>query len=188
MATAFQKEKLVYFFNILDLDGNGSIQINDFTKMVEKVRLVMGFEVDSKEHKRILEKATRFFNALVKDIKPKYIQEITREEWLQFFDLDKMPPEMLVEYKEIVFNFMFDFFDQNRDGYISRDEYSDFYSIFGIDKKYLDDAFPKLVSSKSYRLHRYDIMDAVEDFFISDNKEDSGNWIFGHWESTPHQD
>jgi len=187
MATAFQKEKLTYFFDIMDLNGNGSIQMDDFSEMAEEVREMMNFEEGSKEHKRVTDKATRFFHALVKDIDPKDKQEITKEEWLAFFDLEVMPEEMLVEYKEIVFNFMFDFFDQNRDGYISRKEYEDFYKIFGIDTKFLDEAFPKLDSSNSYKLHRYDVMDAVEDFFISDNKDQAGNWIFGNWESKPHQ-
>ncbi|MEM6643432.1 MAG: EF-hand domain-containing protein [Bacteroidota bacterium] len=187
MATAFQKKKLTYFFDIMDVDGNGTIQLDDFSDMAEKVRQMMHFEEGSKEHKRIVEKATRFFHALIKDIEPSNQQEITKEEWLSFFDLEKMPKEMLVEYKEIVFNFMFDFFDQNRDGYISRKEYEDFYKIFGINTQFLDEAFPKLDSSNAYKLHRYDVMDAVEDFFISDDEEDSGNWIFGNWESLPHQ-
>ena len=186
MATPFQKQKLIYFFHILDLNNNGSVQLDDFLEMVEKVCKMMGYEAGSKEEKRITNKAIRFFNALVRDIEPLDPRQISEEEWVAFFDEEVQQREdMLVEYKEIVFNFMFDFFDHNHDGYISRKEYEDFYQIFGIDKRALDEAFPKLISGNENKLHRYDLMDAVEDFFTSDSKEVAGNWVFGNWENPP---
>lgn len=188
MATEFKKQKLRYFFHILDLNGNGTIQLEDFLQMVDKVCEIMNYEEDGKEQKRITNKAIRFFNSLIRDIGPVDPLQISEEEWVTFFDEEvHQGNDMIVEYKEIVFNFMFDFFDHNRDGYISRKEYEDFYQIFGIDTQALDEAFPKLVSAGDSRLHRYDLMDAVEDFFTSDRKEDAGNWVFGNWESDPHR-
>lgn len=184
----FQSKKLAYFFHILDLNRNGYVQLEDFSEMAEKVREIMQYEEGSKEHKRISDKATRFFHTLVKDINPADAHQISEKEWITFFENEVVGDEdELDNYKEMVFNFMFDFFDQNRDGFISRKEYEDFYSIFGIDENYLDKAFQKLDNSNAYKLSRYDLMSAVEDFLSAKDESLPGNWVFGHWESNPHK-
>ena len=188
MPSEFQSKKLKYFFHILDLNRNGAIQLDDFSEMAEHVRQIMGYEEGSKEHKRITDKATRFYHSLVRDISPSNRQEIVMEEWIAFFENVVIRDEdALDEYKEMIFTFMFDFFDQNRDGFISRKEYEDFYQIFGIDDQYLDKAFQKLDNSNSYKLSRYDLMSAVEEFFASTDDSVSGNWVFGNWNSVPHK-
>lgn len=189
MSVEFQRKKLGYFFRILDLNSNGSLQMDDFTEMVEKVRVTLNYEPQDKNHKRITDKAVKLFNSLVSDIKPFSFNQVTEDEWVNFF-LDQViltdDEDTLDEYKELIFNFMFDFFDQNRDGFISKNEYEDFYDIFGIDRNYCDKAFSLLDKTQSYKLSRYDLMTAVEEFFASDDPTLHGNWIFGNWESEPH--
>ncbi|WP_420319153.1 EF-hand domain-containing protein [Ekhidna sp.] len=189
MSADFQKKKLGYFFKILDLNSNGTLQMDDFTELVEKVRVTMAYEPEGTGHKRITGKAVKLFNSLVDDIKPSSFNEISEEEWINFF-LEKVilsrDEETLDDYKELIFNFMFDFFDQNRDGYISKKEYEDFYDIFGIDRAYCDKAFYLLDNTQSHRLSRYDLMNAVEEFFSTSDPTLPGNWIFGNWDSNPH--
>jgi len=187
MPSAFQKQKLTYFFHILDLNSDHYIQLEDFSEMAEKVRATMGYEEGGKEHKRITDKATKLYHTLASVIMPKDRQQISHDEWLDYFQNSVITSEELLDdYKEMIFNFMFDFFDQNRDGFISRSEYKDFFLIFGLDTEYLDKAFQKLDNSNSYKLSRYDLISAVEDFFGSDDPENAGNWVFGNWESIPH--
>ncbi len=189
MSVEFQRKKLGYFFRILDLNSNGCLQMDDFTEMVEKVRVTLGYDPEDKNHKRITDKAVKLFNSLVSDIKPFTYNQVTEDEWINFF-IDQViltdDEDTLDEYKELIFNFMFDFFDQNRDGFISKKEYEDFYDIFGIDRNYCDKAFSLLDKTQSYKLSRYDLMTAVEEFFASEDTTLHGNWIFGNWDSEPH--
>ena len=163
--------------------------MDDFTEMVEKVRVTLGYEPGSKEHKRITDKAVKLFNSLVKDIQPASFNQVTEVEWVDFFLKEVIlsgDEDTLDDYKELIFNFMFDFFDQNRDGFISKKEYEDFYDIFGIDRSYCDKAFSLLDNTQSFKLSRYDLMNAVEEFFAASDPTLNGNWIFGNWESEPH--
>lgn len=189
MSADFQRQKLGYFFRILDLNSNGCLQMDDFTEMVEKVRLTMNHEPGGKEHKRITDKAVKLFTSLVKDIKPFSFNQVTEDEWVNFFIehvIVSGDEDTLDDYKELIFTFMFDFFDQNRDGFISKNEYEDFYDIFGIDREFCDKAFGLLDKTQSYRLSRYDLMSAVDEFFASSDQSVPGNWIFGNWQSEPH--
>lgn len=189
MSTDFQRRKLAYFFKILDLNSNGILQLNDFSEMAEKVRIRLNLEEGEREHKRIVDKSVKLFHTLQNDISPKEYQQISEEEWTNFFakELIEAGDEDEVDnYKELIFNFMFDFFDQNKDGFISKSEYSDFYTIFGIDVAYLDKAFAQLDTTQDGRLSRYEMMAAIEDFLISDDPTIKGNWIFGNWDSNPH--
>jgi Ca2+-binding EF-hand superfamily protein len=191
MSIDFQRKKLAYFFNIIDLNSNGFLQLNDFSEMAEKVRTRMNLEDGGREHKRIVDKSVKLFHTLQKDIAPKEYQQISEEEWTNFFvrELIEVGDEDQIDnYKGLIFNFMFDFFDQNRDGFISKSEYADFYSIFGIDRAYLDKAFAQLDATQDGRLSRYEVLAALEDFLVSDDPTLKGNWIFGNWDSNPHTD
>ena len=185
--TELQSQKLSYFFSILDLNRNGFIQMEDFSELAERVRMIMDFEEGGKEHKRIMTKAANFFHKLAHDIKPANVQQITESELISHLETKVLNDELELDaFKEVVFNFMFDFFDQNHDGFISKQEYADFYTIFGIDDQYFEMAFEKLNNSKSGKLNRYDLLSAVEDFFTSTNPSIPGNWVFGFWESKPY--
>lgn len=189
MSTDFQQKKLTYFFRILDLNSNGFLQLNDFSEMAEKVRLRLDLEDGGRDHKRIVDKSVKLFHTLQKDIGPKEYQQISEGEWTIFLVkhlIEVGDEDDVDDYKDLIFNFMFDFFDLNKDGFISKSEYSDFYTIFGIDRDYLDKAFSQLDTSQDGRLSRYEMMAAIEDFLTSDDPTLKGNWIFGNWDSDPH--
>lgn len=182
----FQLAKYNYFFKILDVNQNTYIQDEDFSELAERIRVILDYEEGSKEHKRIISKAERFFQKLVRDINPLDAEKITEKELSDHLISVVIKDEVeLDSFKEVVFNFMFDFFDQNHDGFISKEEYGDFYTIFGIDKQHFESSFNKLDNSKTGRFNRYDLLSAVEEYFTADNEENPGNWVFGDWSSQP---
>ncbi len=188
MSSELKRNKFAYFFDLLDLNRNGLIQHNDFSDMAELVREELQLEEGSEEHKYVAEKATRLFHQLLADISPEEHQSISKDEWLNFFEEklgDQIDEEVLATYQELVYLYVFDFFDHNRDGYITNDEYKCFFEIFKLDKEYLEKSFSKLDSNGDKKVSRYEMLAAIEDFLISDDPESPGNWAFGNWEVNP---
>ncbi|MEM9338699.1 MAG: EF-hand domain-containing protein, partial [Bacteroidota bacterium] len=182
-SSEFQRKKLTYFFRLLDLDRNQQLEVNDFSDMVEYVRARLDIEEGSIAHKNIADKATRFFHQLVADISPKNQQAISEKEWITYFGKKlngKKKEAALEKYQELIFRYMFDFFDHNHDGFITKNEYQIFFEIFGVDKTYFDKSFSFLDKNRDEKISRYEILAAIEDFLMSDEEEAKGNWIFGN--------
>ena len=188
MFSDFQKRKIAYFFKLLDLNRNGLLQFNDFSDMAELVRLKLGFEEGSKNHKKIADKSTRLFHHLLEDITPAKQQSISEEEWVAFFDTKLTgsdAEDVLEEYQELIFQYVFDFFDHNHDGFITKDEYQMFFEIFGADQQYFEKSFSLLDKNGDGKISRYEMLASIEEFLISDDSEASGNWTFGNWDAAP---
>lgn len=188
MFSEFQKKKIAYFFKLLDLNRNGLLQFNDFSDMAELVRVKLGFEERSKDHKKIADKATRLFHQFLDDISPAEHQSISEAEWVDFFQGKlggKYDEDTIEEYQELIFQYVFDFFDHNHDGFITKNEYQMFFEIFGADQEYFEKSFGLLDKNGDQKISRYEMLASIEEFLISDDPASSGNWTFGNWESEP---
>lgn len=185
MLSSFQNKKFSYLFNILDVNKDGYLELSDFSDFSENIRAMIGLEPESDEHKRIAKNAVKFYYKLVEDVKPKEFQHVSNEEWcLFFYKIYRLNnDDVLDEYCDMMFKFMLDFFDSDRDGYISKSEYVDLHVIFGIDRSLLDESFTALDISGDERISRYELRGALEEFLLSDNPKDPGNWVFGYWGS-----
>ncbi len=188
MLSELKRNKFTYFFDLLDLNKNELLQHNDFSDMAELVRAKLNLEEGSAEHKYIAEKAIRLFHQLLSDISPEEHQSIKKDEWLSFFEEklgDQVDEEVLATYQELIYLYVFDFFDHNRDGFITKDEYESFFEIFKLDSQYCDRSFSMLDTNSDDKVSRYEMLAAIEDFLISDDPDSSGNWAFGNWEVSP---
>ncbi|MEP1095237.1 MAG: EF-hand domain-containing protein [Cyclobacteriaceae bacterium] len=188
MLSELQQNKLAYFFSLLDLNRNDLLQHNDFSDMAEQVRVKLDLEEGSAEHKYVAEKSIRLFHQLLSDISPKEHQSIRKDEWLSFFESEFSDPvneDVLETYQELIYLYVFDFFDHNRDGFITKDEYKWFFEIFKLDEGYLDKSFSKLDSNGDSKVSRYEMLAAIEDFLISSDSDSAGNWAFGNWTVSP---
>ncbi|MBV6646084.1 MAG: EF-hand domain-containing protein [Cyclobacteriaceae bacterium] len=185
MLTDLQERKLTHFFGLLDLDKDGSLQIEDFSEIAERLQQEFGYAEGSKEHKFVVDAAVRFFHKLLAEMS-KGNQVILMSEWLEFFDaqfISNDNDDLLEEYSEFMIGFLFDLFDENHDGYIDVEEYADMFMIYGIDIRYSAKAFIDLDLNKDGRLSRNELIHAFENFITSDIADVKGNWIFGNWDT-----
>ncbi|MFT6865391.1 MAG: Ca2+-binding EF-hand superfamily protein [Cyclobacteriaceae bacterium] len=184
MLASFKSAKLTYLFDLLDINGNGFLQLNDFVQLADNVRKILNYEEGEKEHQAISRKSIKFFHKLLRDIPNPGDQSINLASWLQFFEEEVTSFEdedTVDEWVDLLLAFVFGMFDENHDGYISLAEYQDLFTIFGKDGAFSKVAFDKIDINKDGKLSRYELIPAVETFLTSSNPDEYGNWVFGDW-------
>lgn len=185
MLSYFQKKKLVYLFGLYDHNKNGFLQLEDFTDISDKICDLFGFTDESEKREKLVFKTVSIFHKLLKDIPHPENQVIQIEEWIQFFDkkvVNSGDEDDLFEYIELLIGYLFDLFDENRDGYISFDEYKRIFSLYGINMEYIEKSFINLDGNNDQRLSKNELTHAVEVFLTSDDPLMKENWIFGNWD------
>ena len=186
MLSEFVKTKLTHFFRLLDQDRNDQLELDDFSDIAERIRFELAYAYDSQENKFIVDRCVKFFYKLLKDVSHQGKQTIGLDEWLVFADnhlVNGRNEEKLEEFSDFMIGFFFDLFDENKDGYISAEEYADLFLIYHIDIKYSAKSFINLDINRDGRLSRNELIYAFETFITADDPKVRGNWIFGNWQA-----
>jgi Ca2+-binding EF-hand superfamily protein len=181
MLSEFQTTKLTYLFVLLDVEKNGVIRDEDFLVLNEKLQEVRDHEDSKKETKNL---SLPFIRALLRDLNKSVFDEINHREFLDFFNglLSSDDDEMLDEYSQLLLGFIFGYFDENKDGFISKEEYEQLFHVFGMVDDESVEAFGILDRNNDERLSRYELANAIETFLTSDDPENPDNFIFGRFD------
>ena len=185
MLTTIQVDKLTHFFNILDHNGNGVLQEDDFFGVGENLCITSSVPYGSEEYYEVLAKSRGLFLQFLRDM-GKHDKVISLPEWITYFDQNVLSTNSFTNLKyyiKLTTNFIFDLFDQNKDGRISIDEYLDMFTAYRIDVKYSAKSFLRLDSNRDEFISKGELLHAVFEFFVSDDPDADGNWIFGNWKA-----
>lgn len=181
------RKKLTHYFNILDHNKNGKLQDDDFIGIGENVCLNLGLSLQSKEHDYFIKKSREMFQIFLKGLHKSSNESISLEEWLTYFDEEVYKAkniDLIKRYIALTVKYVFDLYDQNDDGLLTIDEFTDMWTIYGIQVKYSAKSFVKLDLNHDEVISKNELVNAVKEFFISDDPSASGNWIFGDYEAT----
>lgn len=187
MLTELQTKKLSHYFRVLDFDGNGLLEKEDFTGIGENLAILWGFRDGSPEFSKIVgqwaESWASFRSFMGRDIDSK----ATLEEWLHFADLNIVngTDELYEQHINKLAREVISYFDVNNDGNLSLDEYIDLFMAYRIEISYSAKAFTRLDRNQDDFISGQELLNALRQFFRSDDEKAPGNWLFGFWDGKP---
>ncbi len=178
---SIQKSKLEYLFAILDENHNQVLQPDDFTNVAEKISDQLGYDAQSKARLDLNLKSYRLFVQILTDMGKQDIS-INLDEWLHFFShFHRTRPKFIQRYITRVANYIFSLFDHNDDQMISKEEYTNMFETYGLNRDFVQIGFDKLDENSDGFISNDELMKGFYEFFLSSNEDAPGNWIFGDW-------
>ena len=184
MLSKLQEKKLTHYFDILDHDGNGFIEIDDFVGIGENLAVLWDILPGTKEYKNIIDGTTQQWKALLATANAKSLEKASKEEFLLFADryIVNGAREEYDQYISAVVDGIFGMFDQNGDDVISFKEYIDLFMAFRIEIRDSAKSFVALDVNNDGFISQEELELAVEEFYRSDDPNAKGNWLFGDWQ------
>lgn len=177
-----QKKKVCHLFKVLDVDGNGHLEPDDFLLVGRKIIKYMGLEEESRAARLILIKSHRLFVQLMIDVHNTDFT-LTVWDWVAFFrsqTVDKTSAT-LSYYIQRTSRHIFDLFDANGDQMISRSEYANMLTVYGISHEMANQSFKELDLNHDDLISAEELMQGLANFFLSSDSDAKGNLIFGAW-------
>ncbi len=179
MLSDLQTQKLTHYFNVLDFDSNGLLEEDDFVGVGENLAILLGFDFDSAEFNEVLDVFKKQWIAIHSSIGTDSHQ-VTLEQWLTFADQGLVNSTASNSVKQWTFDII-SLFDTDKDELISMMEYVDFFVAYHIEVRYSAKSFQRLDLNNDGFISREELLEAINQFFTSDNPDDRGNWLFGFW-------
>lgn len=184
MLSAFQETKLRLFFNILDHDRNGFVEPADFQSIGENICMMLQIRETDPYHKLIHDACQYVWHDLYRYVDTNKDDKASFYEWLRYADdnivnCDKRAYDL---YLNKVVDHIFMLFDENKDNYISIQEYINLFMTFRLEVRYSAKAFTRIDLNRDDLISKEELYSAVEQFFRSDDPALKGNWLFGSWE------
>lgn len=180
--TELQKAKQVHYFNVLDYNGDGVLEKQDFVDVADRLAKMRGYEDGSSKHTAVRQEILRMWtNARALSGKEGQT-EITLEDWLAHEEKVLDSNVLIHSYVQGIARAIFDILDADNDGVISKDEYLTFFRSFRGDEEDAEQAFQTLDQEDEGYLTRKQFLEAVTEFHLSDDPEARGNWLFGSYQ------
>ncbi len=177
MTDGILEQKWHYFFSVLDTDRNGVLQPSDFILVADRISNLVVFN-DAEQRSNLTSKSYRLFIQITTDI-GKEETTLTRDEWIRFFN--EIVLSRPSRYISTTARYIFSLFDQDNDGFIDREEYQNMIRAYGLNLDEIEDNFALLDLDDDGFISKYEMIQAFEAFFLSTNRSDPGNWIYGDW-------
>lgn len=182
MISRIQERKLAHLFDVLDTSKNKCLTPEDFTLVADRISDILGYPNKSRNRLHLELRSFRLFVQLLTDLE-KEETSITYDEWMHLFrSALTHRHDAITHYVHRIAGYIFTLFDHNSDQVVSEKEFIDMFAVYNIPEQYVKIAFKKLDENSDGVLSKEEVIGGFHDFFISEDKEAKGNWIFGDWE------
>jgi Ca2+-binding EF-hand superfamily protein len=175
----FQRIKLARMFDVLDLNGDGYLEEEDFTRRAHQFAEERGWSWDSRDYREQLDFTRGDWHHLQQSTDADRDGRVTRDEFLGFADAMLADPDALEQYAYADADLIFRAMDSDDDGRITADEYRMYLRVYHIDGAHARPLFERLDTDGDGFVTRDEILLALKDYLFSDDYEAPGNFLFG---------
>lgn len=165
-----RQQKLLHFFELLDHDKSGTLELKDFQQAAQTLATLKGFSPKMVEYETLQISLVSFGNMLLTLADRDSNQQIDQAEWLQAL-------EHRIDYDFA--NLFLQIMDTNQDGNVTIEELKIFYQAYGIQTEALAEVFSNIDLNQDKYISLEELEIIFTQFLYSDDIHAPGNWIFG---------
>ncbi|MBK8904036.1 MAG: EF-hand domain-containing protein [Anaerolineaceae bacterium] len=177
------QKKLARHFQFRDLNKDGFVERADWEQCARNLAALRGWQPGSAEYEDVMAQHVAMWTTFWQPADQDQDGKVILEEYLHLAETQR---RLGFEYemKQIarLFAAIFDTIDLDSDGQISRDEYKLFFKAWGIDTALAEAAFSRMDFNADGRLSREVFLQYGSNFYINDEPDVVGNYLFGPYE------
>lgn len=184
--TKFQKSKLIHMFTLLDLDGSGTLEYQDFRMSVDMLALKRGLDTSSEHYLRLVEDNKKLWRMLSKPLDFDSDGTISQSEWLAFhikaFVLNPQENGVDPDFSSAMnatAKFFCDLLDLDGDGFITVEDYVQFCEAYNVGANEAMIGFSMFDRDGNGQLSQEEVFQMVREFYLSEDPDAPGNLFFG---------
>ena len=175
----FQRMKIARLFDVFDLNGDGYLEEEDFTRRAHQFAEERGWSFDSHDYREQLEFTREDWNNLREATDSDRDGRVTRDEFLVFAAGMLEDPAALDQYAYADADLIFRAMDADGDGKITADEYRMYLRVYHIDGAHARPLFERLDTDGDGFVTRDEILQALKEYLFSEDFEAPGNFLYG---------
>jgi Ca2+-binding EF-hand superfamily protein len=172
MLTDLQQRKLTKLFSMYDSDYTGVLVKKDFELMFDKLSTLRNWSLRSPRCLVLQDKLMRKWQGLEKKADTAHNKQVSRSEWLAYYD------DGLEEILSLM-DLIFDVFDQDEDGKVNQAEWGQLLAAFNESPVYAPLVFPPLDADQDGWLTKAEFLQHFSAFCRSDEADNPANGMFG---------
>lgn len=172
MLTDLQQRKLTKLFSMYDSDYTGVLVKKDFELMFKKLSTLRNWSLRSPRCLVLQDKLMRKWQELEKKADTAHKKQVSRAEWLAYYD------DGLEEILSLM-DLIFDVFDQDEDGKVNQAEWGQLLAAFNESPVYAPLVFPPLDADQDGWLTKAEFLQHFSAFCCSDEADNLANSMFG---------
>lgn len=180
MLSDFQEQKATYYFNLIDEDGNGLIEVNDFALRAQ--RLATAQDRNSEEaRQKLRNQVVAWWEQICRIADFDGDDRVTLQEWKAYWESVQAGAERgdrsTFRTLEQAAREMLRTIDQDGTGRVTEEEYARWLEAWGAEGG--EEAFRRLDRDGKGYLTEEDFVDALREFYLADRPGVPGNALYG---------
>lgn len=164
-----RQRKLQRLFQMLDYNGNGNIEPEDFAKTVASIAEIRGWPKQSQEYQLMASSWIGFGERLLELADTNRDGKIELHEWLDYVGK---------RFDHGLADAFLHLMDVNVDGKIAVDELTAFYQTYDLDVSQISDNYQRLDLNQDGHISREEMGKLFDQFLYSEEEVAKGSWLF----------